>query len=89
MPNIVVNSTPIISLSIIGKLHLLKDIYGSIIIPEAVFEEISVKPDSVAKNELDKSLDWIQVRRIRNDMAKIFYYIDSKVIEYCLNEVGE
>jgi len=73
MRKVIANSTPIISLCLIGKLSLLKDIYGSIVIPEAVFKEISAKPDSVAKNELDKSLDWIQVCKIKNEMAKMFY----------------
>jgi predicted nucleic acid-binding protein len=73
MPKVIVNSTPIISLCIIGKLHLLKDLYGSIIIPEAVFKEINAKPDSLAKSELGKSLDWVQVCQIKNEMVKIFY----------------
>ncbi len=73
MPNIIVNSTPIISLCIIGKLHLLKDLYGFVIIPEAVFNEISAKADSVARKELHKSLDWIQIKKIENEMAKMLY----------------
>ena len=73
MLKVIVNSTPIISLCLIGKLHFLKDLYGIIMIPEAVFKEISVKPDSVAKNELDKSLDWIEICSIKNEMAKILY----------------
>lgn len=70
MPNVIVNSTPIISLCLIEKLHLLKDLYGNIVIPEAVLKEVSVKADSLAKKELDKSLDWIQVHKIKNEMAK-------------------
>jgi len=34
---------------------------------------ISVKSESIAKTELDKSLDWIQILQIKNNMAKVFY----------------
>ena len=30
---VVSNTTPIITLSLIGKLHLMKDLYGEILIP--------------------------------------------------------
>ena len=55
MPKVIVNSTPIISLCLIEKLHLLKDLYGSIVIPEAVYKEIyngSKKCDKFLKNEV-------------------------------------
>ena len=73
MPSVIVNSTPLISLCIIDKLYLLEKLYGNVMIPEAVFKEINAKPDSIAKRKLDKSLDWIQVCRIKNEMAKTFY----------------
>ena len=73
MHKVIVNSTPIISLCHVRKLHLLKDLYGKIFIPEAVFNEIHAKKDSIAKEELDKSLDWIHVCKIKNEMAKFFY----------------
>ncbi|HHY74695.1 MAG TPA: DUF3368 domain-containing protein [Bacillus bacterium] len=37
---IITNSTPIIGLSILGKLHLLADLFEEIYVPKAVFEEI-------------------------------------------------
>jgi predicted nucleic acid-binding protein len=40
MPKIISNTTPIITLLTISKLELLKDIYGKIIIPKGVYEEI-------------------------------------------------
>ena len=38
MRRVVVNTTPLIALSEIGELHILRDLYGSIEIPNAVFE---------------------------------------------------
>jgi len=73
MHKVIVNSTPIISLCHIGRLSLLKDLYCEVLIPEAVFLEINAKCDSVAKIELDKSLDWIRVCKIKNEMAKLFF----------------
>ena len=40
MRKVVVNTTPLIALAEIGELHLLKDLYGIIEIPNAVFKEI-------------------------------------------------
>jgi len=37
------NTTPIISLSAIGKVEILRDLFQEIIIPEAVYEEIKAK----------------------------------------------
>lgn len=38
-----------------------------------VYGELSVKTESVCKKEVDNSLDWIRVERIRNQMAKDMY----------------
>ena len=39
---VVANTTPLISLASIGKLELLKDIFGEIIIADAVYNETEV-----------------------------------------------
>ena len=44
MRKVVVNTTPIIALADIGHLVLLKQLYGEIIIPEAVDREIISEP---------------------------------------------
>ncbi len=43
MPRVVVNSTPLIILSNINQLDLLKKLYSEIYIPEAVFNEVTEK----------------------------------------------
>ncbi len=39
---VVANSTPLIELSKIRQLELLRDVYGSIIIPEEVYTEVVI-----------------------------------------------
>jgi predicted nucleic acid-binding protein len=43
MRKIVINSTPLIALSAIGKLDLLKLLYGKLYIPYGVFEEVCLE----------------------------------------------
>ncbi|MBD5476146.1 MAG: DUF3368 domain-containing protein [Lachnospiraceae bacterium] len=73
MRKVVVNTTPLIALSHVGQLNILKKLYGEIIIPEAVYRELSVKEESVCKKTVDSSLDWIRVDTIENQMAKTMY----------------
>ena len=71
MHRVVANSTPIIALCYIGKLHLLKDLYEEIMIPTAVYRELCAKQDSGVISELDR--DWICICKIKNEMAKTFF----------------
>lgn len=73
MRKVVVNTTPLIALSHVGQLDVLKKLYGEIVIPEAVYRELSVKEESVCKRAVDCSLDWIRVDKIKNQMAKEMY----------------
>lgn len=73
MRKVVVNTTPLIALSHVGQLSVLKELYGEITIPEAVYRELSVKADSICKRTVDSSLDWIRVEKIQNQMAKAMY----------------
>ena len=72
MRRVIVNSTPIIALCNIGKLHLLRSLYGQIIIPQAVYDEVTSKPDS-ACIQLKQEMDWIIVESIHNFGAKRMY----------------
>ena len=73
MRKVVVNTTPLIALSHVGQLDILKKLYGKVTIPEAVYNELSVKAESVCKKAVDSSLDWIRVDKIKNQMAKTMY----------------
>ena len=71
MPKIViVNSTPIIALSSIDKLGLLKELYGTVIIPNAMKDEIEAKSKSKAQGQLEASFEWIHVEMIKNVAQK-------------------
>lgn len=73
MRKVVVNTTPLIALSHVGQLDILKKLYGEIIIPEAVYRELAVKTESICKKAVDGSLEWIRVENINNQMAKAMY----------------
>lgn len=73
MHKVVVNTTPLIALSHVGQISVLRKLYGEIIIPEAVYKELSVKTESVCKKVVDSSLDWIRVEKIKDLMARDMY----------------
>lgn len=57
MRKVISNSTPLIILSKIDELEILKNLYGEIIIPQAVFEEITIKSDTIKNLSLIKILE--------------------------------
>lgn len=69
---VIVNSSPIIYLSKVGYLHLLKDLYLEITIPQAVYNEIIIRND-IASKSLKESLNWINVKQIKNIALKNKY----------------
>lgn len=72
MRRVIVNSTPIIVLSNIYRLDILKALYGQIIIPQAVYDEVTAKSDS-ACYQITKHSDWIVVERVANAEQKRMY----------------
>ncbi len=72
MRKVIINSTPIIALSKAGKLDVLKTMYGHVIIPDAVFNEVTAKDDSVRVQLLGCS-DWIEVMNIKNTVEKFAF----------------
>jgi predicted nucleic acid-binding protein len=60
---IVSNSSPLIAYSRIGKLNLLKDLFGTIIIPMEVLGELNTRGHEFNHN-------WIEVRSISNISLK-------------------
>lgn len=72
MPRVIVNSTPLIVLSNINQLKLLKDLYQDIYIPQAVFEEVTAKIDSACQ-QLKDNTDWIHVCKIKDQSQKRMY----------------
>ena len=65
MRKVISNTTPIISLLKIEKLHLLNDLYGKIIIPLAVYNEL--ENGKKKKYYVDvKMLEWFEIQKISN-----------------------
>lgn len=74
MRKVIVNSTPLIALAKCDQLELLKKMYGRIIIPDAVYREVTEKGDIVA-HRIAAARDWIDVRRINPDMDRRMYKV--------------
>lgn len=72
MRKVIVNSTPLIVLSGAGKLDLLKKLYREVIIPEAVYREVTAKKDSACMQVIGES-DWIRIEKIHDQSEKKMY----------------
>ena len=66
MLRVIVNSTPLIALCNIGRLDLLRKVYGRIVIPQAVFDEVTEKDDSACR-QIKQRPDWIEVKQISDN----------------------
>lgn len=62
---VIVNATPIITLSLIGRLDLLRLFYGRVLVPEAVRQEIQAGSAKQASLDLER-LGWVEVVRLQN-----------------------
>jgi predicted nucleic acid-binding protein len=67
---IVSNASPLIALSLIEKLYLLKELWGEIIIPEAVYKEVVIqgkgKPGALLVENAIKNR-WIKVIQVKEE----------------------
>jgi len=64
--SIVSNASPLINLARIGKLSLLHDLYGELIVPEAVWHEVVFVGQGQPGADEVKSASWIQRRLVMN-----------------------
>lgn len=74
MRKVVVNSTPLIALAKVNRLELLKNMYGGIIIPDAVYREVTEKED-VAARKIEDARDWIDIRTVNPDTDRRMYRV--------------
>jgi predicted nucleic acid-binding protein len=67
---VVSNTTPLIGLASIQKFELLKQLFGEIHIPQAVYSEAVVKghEEGGAKNEVSEA-SWIKVVSVKDKLA--------------------
>jgi len=66
---VVSNTTPIISLASIQQIEIFERLFGEIIVPHAVYEEIKAK-ESWGYKEID--LEFVRVETIRGELYKDF-----------------
>ncbi len=71
---VVSDTSPITNLLRIGRINLLRDLFETVIIPEAVFQEINVLEHQ--RIEIQK-YDWIQVVSLTN--RDLFYELIERV----------
>lgn len=90
MHKIISNTTPIITLLSISKLNILKEIYGEIIVPYGVFEEIEQGVHKNFYRNLSK-VDWIKIKSITNkNSLKYVHELDKGEAEVIIlaNEIS-
>ncbi|WP_461834793.1 hypothetical protein [Desulfothermus sp.] len=58
---VVVNSTPLIALSLVNKLSILKELFDEVIIPCSVFEEITIFGKGKVGSKEVKAADWLTI----------------------------
>lgn len=63
---IVSNTSPLIGLGAIGRLNLLQNIYGEIIIPQAVYDEVTALGSSDASAVAVQTFPWIKTIQTTN-----------------------
>lgn len=79
MQKVISNSSSIIHLAKIGKLQLLKEYFGTITVPEAVFKECVAEGKGRDEIEIIKNADWIKALPVndRNLVKLLRAYIDD------------
>ena len=67
---VICDTSPITNLATINLLHLLPDMFGKVVIPRAVFDEITVKGKGKPGSQEVLNANWILVR-ICQDQTKV------------------
>jgi uncharacterized protein len=62
---VVGDASPLISLGAVGQLGLLKALYGRVLVPEAVHQEVTSQPERPGAREVADA-DWIVVQPVRD-----------------------
>lgn len=62
-PAIVADSGPLISLAIIDQLDLLKQLYQQVLVPPAVWHEVTVKGQGMPGAHAVTQLTWLEIRK--------------------------
>ncbi len=76
---IVSNTSPIINLAAVGQLELLRQLYGKIIIPQAVYHEIVIVGAEQPGATQVETFDWIETNQV-TDQAMVASRLGLKFI---------
>lgn len=63
---IVSDTSPIINLAIIGKLDILPTLFGKVIIPHKVFEEITIQGADMPGADVVREATWVEIKKCTN-----------------------
>ena len=63
---VVSDTSPINNLAAINQLHLLQQLYGTVLIPEAVYQELTDPDLPVAGAKEVQTFTWIQIRAVED-----------------------
>lgn len=64
--HVVSNSSPLINLARIGKLTLLRELFGVLIVPDAVWQEVVVEGAGQPGADEVRAAEWIQRQAVMN-----------------------
>jgi len=73
---VVSNSTPLIALSQVNRLDIIRELFGSIIIPDAVFIEIAADKKGRAGKDEVSIAKWIQTMKVSSPLAADFLSVN-------------
>lgn len=59
---VVSNTSPIMNLAAIGKLELLQQLYNKVVIPQAVYNELTIEDEGQPGEQKIQTLKWIETR---------------------------
>jgi predicted nucleic acid-binding protein len=87
---IVSNSSPLISLASINKLNLLAELFGEVMIPEKVYEEVALSGNDRYGSEI-KGFSWIKVIKVEDCALKnyLLQTLDEGEAEVILLAIAE
>lgn len=74
MLKVVSNTTPVLSFLKIGRLEILRELYGEILVPQAVFEEIEAGKNKLFYQDLSL-ISWVKIEEVQNKNS-LAYFLD-------------
>jgi predicted nucleic acid-binding protein len=76
---VVSDASPIIALAAIGELEIIHRLYDKVIIPERVYQEISIAGQTKPGSQAIQTATWIEVRQATNHatIAQLAQHLDA------------